>query len=885
MAKHLKINIKNEQLAKALNLGAIKDKLKGKLKEEPSVESKEEVVHPTKEPVAPTEEEPVRVRARSMSAFGEQKAPEMEEPSPELSHQAEKEEEKKVSESVEQIELPKEKKQAAEKKIPSPAETSAPVKEEPRKGIPKLIMRPGEKARNRSLMPAAHKMQEPVKEPPRPLYEKLGPTGKHINDLLPVKKAKTPPPPKGPAEKREEAPSEKDKEKEKEKVVGRKGPLKETEVGVHEKHPGKQSKFQEYKDIKPAKKPAVKSFDTRDRLGLRTTDEETHWKTRRHKAQKIVQEETIRPTSLKVRLPISIKDLAQEMKLKASQLIQKLLLQGMVVTINTLLDDEVVVQLLGNEFGCEIAIDTAEEKRIRITDKTIAEEIAETEPSELIIRPPVVAFMGHVDHGKTSLIDYIRESNRRLGEAGAITQHIGAFSCHTKVGDISILDTPGHEAFSSMRARGANVTDIVVLVVAGDEGIRAQTLEAIQHAKAAGVTIVVAINKCDKPNFNADNVYRQLSEHELLPEAWGGSTITINCSAMTGEGVSQLLEMLALQAEVLELKANPHGRARGSVLESEMHKGLGAVATILVQNGTLRKGDSLVFGEFWAKVKTMRDEYGATLDEAPPSTPVQITGLSGLPDAGQEFVVVHSEKEAKSISAVRSEGVREKRMLKTQMMTVETLLQQAPGAEKKVLNVILRGDVQGSVEALKVALEKIVSEKVSLNIIFTGVGEVSESDVQLALASKAVVIGFHTKVESHAEQIIKKFGVQVKLYDVIYHAIDGVKEMMGALLDKIAQESERGKIDVRAVFKSSQLGVIAGCLVTEGTVHRNNQIRLVRNGSVIWKGGISSLRRVKDDVREVAKGLECGIVLQGFSDIKEGDQLESYEITYIKQEL
>jgi translation initiation factor IF-2 len=569
-------------------------------------------------------------------------------------------------------------------------------------------------------------------------------------------------------------------------------------------------------------------------------------------------------------------------------LISKLFLQGTVVTLNDLLEDETTVQLLGQEFGCDISIDTTEEQRIQITDKSIKEELQQADPSQLVLRPPVVAFMGHVDHGKTSLIDAIRNTNRIAGEAGAITQHIGAFLCKTAIGEIAILDTPGHEAFSAMRARGADVTDIVVLVVAGDEGLRQQTIEAIQHSKAAGVIIVVAINKCDKPNFNAENVYRQLSENELLPESWGGQTITINCSAVSGEGIPELLEMLALQAEVLELKANPHTRARGSVLESEMHKGLGAVATVLVQNGTLKRGDAVVFGQLWGRVKTMHNEFRQELQEAGPSTPVQITGLSGLPEAGQEFIVVKNEKEAREISAARSEGLRQSNLLLQQKRrgTMESLVQQASeGAGKKFLNIVLRADVQGSLEALKNALLKIESDKVEVNIIFAAVGEVSESDVQLAAASKAVILGFHTQIESHAEPLVKQLNVPVRLHNIIYHAIDDIKIVMTGLLEKIPQETEKGKALVKATFKSSHTGIIAGCQVTEGAIHRNNNIRLIRDDQVIWKGTIASLKRVKEDVREVLKGLECGILLNNYSDIREGDILEAYEITYIEQKL
>ena len=597
------------------------------------------------------------------------------------------------------------------------------------------------------------------------------------------------------------------------------------------------------------------------------------------------QEEIIRPKSLKVRIPISIKDLAFEMKLKASQLIAKLFMKGIVLTLNDLLDDETTIQLLGHDFDCEITIDRTEEDRLRITDKTIKQEIQESASESMILRPPVVAFMGHVDHGKTSLIDTIRKSDLAGGEAGAITQHIGAFKCHTAAGDLTILDTPGHEAFSAMRARGADVTDIIVLVIAGDEGIRAQTIEAIEQAKAANVPILVAINKCDKPNFNAETVYRQLSEQSLLPETWGGQTITVNCSAISGEGVKELLEMLALQAEVLELHANPTSRARGTVIESEMHKGLGAVATVLVQNGTLRLGDALVFSQQFARVKTMHDEHGRELTEAGPSTPVKITGLSDLPPAGSEFVVVKSEKEAMEIAKKRGEGQRHALLHQAKRGMESILSDSASSTKRKTLNLILRADVQGSVEALKTSLMKITSNKIDLNIISAGVGEISESDVQLASASKATILGFHTKIESHAESLIKSQKVKVKLHDIIYHAVDDIRAIMLSMLDKIAQETDIGAAEVKAVFKSSQLGNIAGCMITDGIIKRSSHVRQMRDNKVIWKGPLHSLKKVKEDVREVSKGHECGIVLQNNNDVKVGDILQAFEITYLEQEL
>ncbi|MBI3900524.1 MAG: translation initiation factor IF-2, partial [Chlamydiia bacterium] len=413
------------------------------------------------------------------------------------------------------------------------------------------------------------------------------------------------------------------------------------------------------KELRPKKKEELRSFDSRDRQGLRDIDNEAWRKRRAFKPRGFKRtEEIIRPKSLQVRLPITIKDLAQAMKLKSSELISKLLMQGLTLTLNDYLTDETVVQLLGHDFDCQIQIDTTEEKRIRITDETIRQEIGSVSAEKLSLRPPVVAFMGHVDHGKTSLIDSIRKSNRVAGEAGAITQHIGAFQVQTKAGKVTILDTPGHEAFSEMRSRGANVTDIVILVIAGDEGMKAQTDEAMRQAKEANVPILVAINKCDKQTFDPQKVYRELADRELLPEAWGGTIITVNCSAVTGAGISELLEMIALQAEILELRASPSSRARGTILESEMHKGLGAVATVLVQNGTLRKGDAIVFGHFSGRVKTMQDEQGKNVDEAPPSSAVRITGLSELALAGSEFIVVKNEKEARDLAEAREAGYR-----------------------------------------------------------------------------------------------------------------------------------------------------------------------------------------------------------------------------------
>lgn len=707
--------------------------------------------------------------------------------------------------------------------------------------------------------------------PPR-----LGPTGKHFRDLVTQPSAAT----------NDNSTRHSDQEKamraqahaQKRRDEG--GATPETTLDTDEAKSANRARTPDKsKAAKVMKKPSE-----RVRIDTTRLDEDAPWRKRRPiKKSKSNEDNTIRPSTLHIRLPIAVKDLAQDMKLKASQLISKLFLQGVAVTLNDILDDETTIQLLGQEFGCEITIDTSEEERIRITNKSIAEEIVATQEGGLVNRPPVVAFMGHVDHGKTSLIDYIRKSNRVAHEAGAITQHIGAFSCVTDQGPLTILDTPGHEAFSAMRERGAQVTDVIVLVIAGDEGIKPQTDEAIQHAKKSTSTILVAINKSDKPNFNADTVYRQLAERELLPEVWGGKIITVNCSAVTGEGIKQLLEMIALQAEVLELKANAAMRARGTVIEAELHKGLGNVATVLVQNGTLRPGDALVFNQSFGRVKTMRDEFDASVVLAVPSQAVRITGLSSLPEAGEEFIVVGSEKEARDIAQARVHQIREKQVQTRKKVTMESLLQSKQ--DRKVLHCILRTDVQGSIEALRYELLKIKSDKVEINIVSEDIGEVSESDIELASASGAVIIGFHTRIEAHAEDLIKQRKVKVRCFDVIYHAVDGVRELMAELLDKIAEESPRGKAEVRAVFKSSHLGKIAGCQAIEGAISRSNRARVLRAGKVIWEGSIASLRRGKEDVREITKGHECGILLNGFSDFEEGDILDVYEITYRTQSL
>ncbi len=648
----------------------------------------------------------------------------------------------------------------------------------------------------------------------------------------------------------------------------------------------------------PAKKPHAakptnryetpRSFDSRDRLGLRS-NEERSWRRRKSLKSKSTQKkeiETIKPSELRVRLPISLKDLAAAMKIKATQILAKLFKQGVVITINDSLEEDTIVQLIGHDFNCEIIIDTSEEERLRITNQTIPEELASQDPDKLTPRSPVITFMGHVDHGKTSLIDNIRNSQIAHGESGAITQHIGAFKCHQKKGDITILDTPGHEDFALMRTRGVNIADLLILVIAGDEGIKQQTEEVITKAKAAEVPVVIAINKCDKPDFDADNVYRQLADHELLPESWGGNVITVNCSAVTGEGIEQLLEMILLQSEILELKANNEMRARGTVIESERHKGQGSIATVLVQNGTLKCGDSIVLDTIYGRVKTMYDEHNQLLTKAIPSTPVKITGLSGLPMAGSEFIVVSSEKEAKKLGIERALGQKRELLQQTKPEGIEALMKRhSEQASKKTLNLIIRADVKGSLEALKNSLLNIHTDKIKINCIALGVGEISESDVELASISNAPIIGFHTSIENRAEPLLRHFNVQLIKHDVIYHIIHDLKQIMIDKLDKIREENEVGTATIQMVFKASSFGVIAGCIVNDGVIKKNHITKLFRGNKLLWEGNITSLKRIKDDAKEVKSGLECGILLKNYNDIQEGDLIKSYDVTYSIQEL
>ncbi|HOP06797.1 MAG TPA: translation initiation factor IF-2 [candidate division Zixibacteria bacterium] len=565
---------------------------------------------------------------------------------------------------------------------------------------------------------------------------------------------------------------------------------------------------------------------------------------------------------------MSVAELAKQMDHKPAELIAKLFEMGMMATINQRLDID-TIEMLAGEFGFEVA---------QMTE--IGDEVREEEAEErLEQRAPVVTIMGHVDHGKTSLLDYIRKTNVVAGEAGAITQHIGAYTVMHVGGVITFLDTPGHEAFTAMRARGAHITDIVVLVVAADDGVRPQTIEAIDHARAAGVPIIVAVNKIDKPTANPDHIRTQLTEHNLIAEEWGGKTIMVDVSAKTGEGVDRLLEMILLQAEMMDLKADPDIRAQGVIVDSRLEKGRGPVATVLIQKGTCTVGDSIVAGTCCGHVRTIMDDRENSLRLVGPSTPAQITGLGGVPQAGDSFMVVANDQEAKEIALKRNQIKREQDVRFTHGRTsLDKVFDRIKEGAIKEIRLIIKADVDGSVEVLSDTLGSIANDEVKTHIIHKGVGTITESDVLLAAASDAIIIGFQVRPDARAREVARSEQVDIRTYDVIYEAESDVKKALEGLLSPEVSENFVGMAEVRQLFRVPKVGVIAGSYVKEGRFNRKDRVRVVRDGKVIFKGEMSSLKRFKDDAREVKEGFECGIGIENFNDLKVGDTIEAFEI-------
>lgn len=574
---------------------------------------------------------------------------------------------------------------------------------------------------------------------------------------------------------------------------------------------------------------------------------------------------------------VTVAELAKRMSVKAAEVIKVMMGLGAMATINQVIDQDTAV-IVVEEMGHRAQI---------LKEDAIEQNLGDnlTKGSTQESRAPVVTIMGHVDHGKTSLLDYIRRTKVAAGEAGGITQHIGAYHVSTPKGDITFLDTPGHAAFTAMRARGAQATDIVILIVAADDGVKPQTVEAVQHAKAAKVPIIVAVNKMDKPGADPERVMNELANYNVIPEPWGGDTMFVNISAKAGTGIDELLDAILLQSEVLELTAHTDGAAKGVVIESRLDKGRGPVATVLVQSGTLRRGDILLAGFQYGRVKALVNDNGVLIDSAGPSIPVEVLGLSAIPHAGDEAVVVSDERKAREVALFRQGKFRDVKLARRQKSTLEGIFETMTTAESKALTVVLKADVQGSLEAIADALVKLSNDEVKVEIIASGVGGITESDVHLAIASSAILIGFNVRADSGAKRLAEHESVSLHYFSVIYDIVDQVKGALSGMLAPQFKEEIIGIAEVRDVFRSPKLGAIAGCMVIEGSIKRNNPIRILRNNVVIYEGTLESLRRFKDDVIEVRQGFECGIGVKNYNDIKPGDLIEVFETVEIKRDL
>ncbi len=662
------------------------------------------------------------------------------------------------------------------------------------------------------------------------------------------------------AKDQESGPETDKKQKKKDKRVVDVSSLYEEKEQRQDKVAWKKQKHKEVKDKTGGKEPLKRKPSGFKGKPKKSPEAQPQPATQPQKAakRKIRMEEAVR-----------VSDLAQEMGVKAQEIIKTLMELGIMATINQSLDVD-TASIVAAEFGYEV-------EKVGFSEEEFILPQKEDRPEELVHRPPVVTIMGHVDHGKTSLLDAIRKSHITDKEAGGITQHIGAYHVNMDGNPIIFLDTPGHEAFTEMRSRGAQVTDLVILIVAADDGVMDQTKEAINHAKAAGVPIIVAVNKIDKDNADTDRVKRELADHGLISEEWGGETIFSYVSAKQRTGLEQLLEMILLQSEMLELKANPDKRARGHIIEAQLDKGRGPVGTVLIQEGTLSATDPFVCGVFHGRVRAMLNDRGQKIDSAGPSMPVEVQGFEGVPNAGDEFVVVENEKVARRIAEARQLKQREKELAKESKVTLESFFQAKQEEEIKALNLVLKADVQGSLEAISEAIHQLSTEEVKVKIIHGGIGAITESDIKLATASSAVIIGFNVRPSSKVKDTAEQEGVDIRFYTVIYQLVNEVKEAMAGMLSPVTKEVYLGQAEVRETFTIPKVGTIAGCFVLDGKLQRNAGIRLIRDGVVMYTGKLSSLKRFKDDAKEVTKDYECGVGLEKFNDIKEGDIIEAFE--------
>ncbi|GAB5478284.1 MAG: translation initiation factor IF-2 [Marinobacter nauticus] len=735
----------------------------------------------------------------------------------------------------------------AEEPVQAPAEEQAPVEE-----APKVAAEAAPAEAPETEAPAAAETE--AKAAPEPAAESAEPA------IAPEDIPMPPPEDEG----RDRKPKKK-----KEKV-------RERGDDIEEGKPKKKQAGHRGPRSRPVEEPVVLSEDEEETTLRKPLRAKKKPKEKRH-----AFERPTKPMVREVQIPetITVGDLAQRMAVKSADVIKTLMGMGVMATINQALDQETAI-LVTEELGHKpkaVSEDAFEEE-------VLSEITGPDEGKEKIKRAPVVSVMGHVDHGKTSLLDHIRRAKVAAGESGGITQHIGAYHVETEHGMVSFLDTPGHAAFTAMRARGAQCTDIVILVVAADDGVMPQTKEAVEHARSAGVPIVVAINKMDKEEADPDRIKNELSALEVIPEDWGGDVQFVPVSAHTGMGIDDLLEAVLLQAEILELEASPDAAAKGVVVESSLERGRGSVATVLVQNGTLRQGDMVVAGSFFGKVRAMTDEAGRQVKEAGPSIPVEILGLNGTPDAGDEFFAVADEKKAKELAEFRQTREREQRLQRQQAAKLENMFENMGKDEVKTLNVVLKTDVRGSLEAITKALQDLGNDEVQVKIVSSGVGGIAETDVSLAMATNAVIFGFNVRADTASKRLVEQEGLDLRYYSIIYNLIDDVKAALTGMLKPEFREDIVGIADVRDVFRSPKFGQVAGCMVTEGTVYRNKPIRVLRDNVVIFEGELESLRRFKDDVAEVRNGMECGIGVKGY-DVKVGDQIEVFDRVRVERQL
>jgi translation initiation factor IF-2 len=847
LAKEL--NIESKELVEKLNSGGLNIKNHMSAMDEDTVKKARDIVRGVTSEVI--EEKRIKrnvIRRRKKVVKVEAKKEEVKEEAEIKEPEPEEVEEPKAVEKLEEAPPVEEKPVAVEEPEKIPVEEEVPKKGKKPKQKPKRAKRkPKEQPAKIISMPEEG-----------PLKEVLAKEKKEVKKAKPAAvKTKPAVTPTEVVEEEKEKPSRKKRDK-------KRAEKKETESGIRIRH--RKLEVFERADLYEDRKPRLK-----DRKAAKKSKET---------AKKIKSTEITTPKAskrrLKVQKEVTVAELARAMGVKAVELIKRLMALGVMANLNMSIDFE-TASLAADEFGYELELDSFKIESLI--------EVTKDRPKDLKPRPPVVTIMGHVDHGKTSLLDYVRQSNIIGGESGGITQHIGAYYVKAKGGDIVFLDTPGHEAFTAMRARGAKVTDIIILVVAADDGVMPQTKEAVNHARAANIPIIVAINKIDKPEANPDKVVRELSELDLAPEEWGGDTIFSRISAKTGEGIDEMMEMILLQAEMLELKANPDKPARGIIIEAKLDKSKGSVATVLIKEGTLMQSDFFICGGNYGRIRAMLDQRGMKMKSAGPSIPVEIYGISGVPMAGDEFIVVKDEKNARQLVAYRQSQLKEKEKGRGGVVSLDDLYERIREGKIKELNLVLKADVQGSLEALSDSLIKLSTEEVKLKMIHSSTGAITESDIMLASASGAIVIGFRVRPNPRVIQLAEKENIDIRYYDVIYNLIEDIKKAMTGLLEPVYKENVIGRADIKEIFNVPKIGTVAGCYVTDGHIARNAKIRLLRDDVVVFDGKMASLKRFKGDVKDVQSGYECGIGLEDFQDIKPGDVLEVYQMEEIQAEL